>query len=389
MSGRLTLRNLRIWDGRANGYAPARTLHVFGDRIASIGEHAPATASSRDCNGLTAVPGLIDAHVHMCLDPEADPAPLVPPEPESLAKAMARRAKAMVRAGITTARDLGGGTWAELELRDRIVAGALIGPRLLCAGQPITSPRGHCHFWGGEATDLEEAERVLARQVARGADLIKIMATGGNMTPGSNPVAAQFSEPLVHTIVATARRYGRRVAAHCHGTAGIGIAARAPVTTVEHCSWRGDGGTGTDFDPEIASALAMHGVWVSPTLNSSWRRHIGTALGDRLRENFEKMRAAGVAMIASTDAGIPRVPHDDLARALPVFSRLAGLTPVETLRAATSDGAAALGLEARVGTLDKGYSADIVLVEGSPLDDLEALSRPVAVMARGVFVDIG
>jgi imidazolonepropionase-like amidohydrolase len=289
----------------------------------------------------------------------------------------------MVRAGITTARDLGGGEFGELELRDAINAGVHIGPRLLCAAQPITSPRGHCFFWGGEAATLAEAEMVLERQIARGADLIKVMATGGNMTPGSDPVAAQFDAETLAALVALARKHGRHVAAHCHGTAGIRNAVSAGVATIEHCSWRGVEGTGTDFDPELAAALATRGVFVSPTLNSGWRRHIGRDLEARLRANYAQMRSAGVRLIASTDAGIPGVVHTDLPSALATFSHFAGLTPVETLRAATSDCAEALGLGRTVGVLAPGFAADLLLVEGDPLTDLAVLTKPAAVFKDG------
>jgi imidazolonepropionase-like amidohydrolase len=324
--------------------------------------------------------------VHLSLDPHATAAPVQQAKDDALRAAMSARAAAMLRAGITTARDLGGGTFLELELRDRIHAGALQGPRLLCAGQPITSPRGHCWFWGGEAEDLSHAQTVLERQVARGVDLIKVMATGGNLTPGSNPVEAQFDATTLEAIVALAARHDRCVAAHCHGTAGIRHAAHARVTTIEHCSWRGTAGTATDFDPQAAETLAARGVWVSPTLNSGWRRYLGQELERRMRENYARMRSAGVRLIASTDAGIPQVPHTDLPHALPTFAHFAGLSPVETLRAATSDCAAALGMGASIGVLAPGYVADLVLVEGDPLADLDTLARPAAVIKGGTFV---
>ncbi|NIR98971.1 MAG: amidohydrolase family protein, partial [Gammaproteobacteria bacterium] len=176
----------------------------------------------------------MDAHVHMELNPEDRE----PPKQTDLGQRplMRERAAAMVSAGITTARDLGGGAWLELELRDRINAGEVPGPRLLCAGQPITSPGGHCHFWGGEAADMDAANTVLTRQVAHGVDLIKVMATGGRMTRGSTPLEPQFDLPTLAGIVAAAHDHQLPVAAHCHGTAGIELAAQAGVTTIEHCS---------------------------------------------------------------------------------------------------------------------------------------------------------
>lgn len=382
----LTLTHVRLWDGVAEEYLDADAIRIQDGRIAAIGERARGGGDTRDMSGLTVLPGLIDAHVHMCLDPE-----IRLPEDQSRAvdarAAMAERARRMVTAGITTARDLGGGEWLELELRDRIKSGELPGPRLLCSGQPVTSPRGHCHFWGGEASDLDAALAVIARQIEHGADLIKVMATGGNLTVGSNPVLAQFDLETLSAMVQEARRHGRSVAAHCHGTAGIRNASLAGVDTIEHCSWRGPEGTGTDFDPEAAARIAERGIWVSPTVNCGWKRFIGREdFEPKVTANFQRMREAGVSLIASTDAGIPNVHHHQLAAALPIFARFAGLSPVETLRAATSDAARALGLEAETGAIKPGLDADLLVVEGDPLADLDVLARPAAVFARGVAV---
>lgn len=380
----LKLEDLRIWDGVTDDYAPARSLAVGDGRFAP-----PGRGNAISCKGLTAVPGLIDAHVHMVLDPEIrDATAHGKLEPEAEIAAMAVRARAMVEAGITTARDLGGGRFLELELRDRIFRGELSGPRLVCAGQPVTSPAGHCHFWGGESADLDAALAVIARQAEQGVDLIKVMATGGSMTPGSRPRDSQFDAQTLAAIVADANSRGYDVAAHCHGTQGIGFAVAAGVATIEHCSWVSDAGWGAGYDPAIAVMLAKAGVWVSPTVNAGWARYLGR--GDdfetRVKGNFTAMREAGVRFIASTDAGIPNVRHPELAKALPVFANFAGLSPVQTLRAATSDCARAIGLGATTGSIAIGLAADMVLVEGDPLTDLSCLSRPVAVMARGEWV---
>jgi imidazolonepropionase-like amidohydrolase len=325
--------------------------------------------------------------VHMVLDPAVrDPLAQPRGHPEAELAAMAERAAAMVRAGITTARDLGGGDWLELALRDGIARGEYPGPRLLCAGQPVTSPRGHCHFWGGEAATLADAAAVIARQHEHAVDLIKVMASGGNLTAGSTPRLAQYDVPTLTGIVAEARRLGYPVAAHCHGTAGIRNAVEAGVATIEHCSWVGEAGWGTDYDAEVVRRMAAQGTVVSPTINAGWRRHVGSGSDHerRVRGNFAAMRAAGVSLIASTDAGIPNVAHADLANALPVFAHFAGFTPRETLIAATSAAAAAIGLGDVTGRLADGYAADVLFVDGDPLADLACLGAPVDVLARGV-----
>ena len=384
--------NLRMWDGLGATYrGDVDALRVEGDRIAWIGrtDEVRGDADARDMGGLTAVPGLIDAHVHMVLDPDVrDPLAQTAPDRAVRAAAMAQRAADMVRAGITTARDLGGGEWLELELRDRIARGEAVGPRLVCAGQPVTSPGGHCHFWGGTAADVDAAAAVIARQHERGVDLIKVMATGGTMTKGTTPRDAQFDRETLAAIVALARERGYAVAAHCHGTAGIRYAAAAGVATIEHCSWVGENGWGADYDAAVAAELAARGIWVSPTVNLGWKRHQGSGSDheQRLLANFAAMRAAGVKLTASTDAGIPNVRHADLAKTLPVFAHIAGFTNAEVLTSATADAARAIGLGTTTGRLARGYSADVLFVEGDPLADLGCLAAPAQVLARGVAV---
>ena len=385
---RVAYRNVRVWDGVAEGYADADAVVVEDGRIAAVGQwrEISARADGRDVGGLTVLPGLIDAHVHMTLDPALrTPAEQLRQPDEANAAAMTERARAMVRAGITTARDLGGGKWLELALRDRIDQGEAAGPRLLCAGQPVTSPAGHCHFWGGEAADAQSAAEVIERQARRGVDLIKIMATGGMLTPGTSPRKAQFDRAATAAIVSCAHERGFEVAAHCHGTEGIDYAAQAGVNTIEHCSWLGDDGRRSGYDPAVAACIARNGIWVSPTINVGWKRFIG---GDgkfeaNVRATFRAMRAAGVRLIASTDAGIPNVRHEDLPLALPVFAHFAELTPLQALRSATSDCARAIGLGGETGQVTAGMAADLLFVEGDPLADLATLAAPALVAARG------
>lgn len=378
--------NLNIWDGESTSVQQG-TLVVSDGMLVS--ESTDPNDQVRDMNGLFAIPGLIDAHVHMCLDPGLkDPLEQTTPGKEQVTEDIRKRALMMVRAGITTARDLGGGEYLELDVRDEIAAGKIPGPRLVCAGQPITSVGGHCHFWGGEATD-EEALAVLERQREKGVDLIKMMVTGGNITPGSRPVDSQFGDQTVTNVVALAKQYGYHVAAHCHGTDGIRQAASAGVTTVEHCSWVGESGWGKSFDPAVVSLMANNGVWVSPTINAGWKRFTQKDFTEMVQENYRNMKEAGIRLIASTDAGIPNVFHHDLPRALPVFAHFAGLSAVEVLRAATSDCAEAIGLGEITGRIRPGYSADFVLYEENPLINLDVLEKPIMVVSRGREIQPG
>lgn len=389
-----TLAGVRLW----NGLDPTPTrekvqVRLHAGRIVGIGRDPSLAADARvvDCGGAFALPGLIDAHVHMVLDPairSPDAQLRVPPALAS--RRMASRALAMVRSGITTARDLGGGHWRELALRDRIDRGELPGPRLLCAGQPVTRPDGHCHFWRGVAADVDGIRSVVRRQVSRGVDWVKVMATGGLMTRGSAAGDVQFGPEEIAIAVEEAARAGLRVAAHCHASAGIASAVSGGVHTVEHCSWSGPGGFGSAYDSKVAREMARRGVAISATVNEGWgRRFDAEGKPSRFAQDMQRCFVAaggeGVPLIASTDAGIPGVRHDRLAGALSAFARYADFTPVEALVSATSGSARALGLGDVTGRLEVGLSADVLLVPGDPCRDLAHLETPLLVAARGVL----
>lgn len=389
-----------VWSGLGELLDPLTSiLDVRGGRVAGVGSTAPE-AARRDARevialpGRTIVPGLIDAHVHL----ELDPALRTPAEqlevPIPLRRAaMARRAAEMLAAGITTARDCGGGFHGEHAVRDAIAAGRLRGPRLLCCGQPLTVPDGHCAFWGGAVTTRVEIDRMVALQVEAGSDWIKVMATGGVFTPGSRSRDAQFDLPRLLSIVEAARRDGRPVAAHCHGTEGIAHAVRAGVRTIEHASFAGPDGFGTAIDESLMREMAERELWVSPTVNRGWGRRIvdddgrETAFFGRMSRLLRTQRDHGIRFVASTDAGIPGVEHDRLVAGLQAFARFAGLRPLEVLQTATAEAALALGVDGETGALAPGRSADFLVLEGDPREDLSVLADPEYVVFRGEWLD--
>ncbi len=388
----------RIWRSDRDRLEPfSSALYVREGRIAAIGTAAETLGEGtprRRLPGRVLVPGLIDAHVHLELDPALrTPAEqLAVPEVERV-RAMADRATAMLAAGITTARDCGGGGFREHRLRDEIARGARSGPRLVCCGQPITTPDGHCAFWGGVVASERDVAPIVSRQLEAGSDWIKVMATGGVFTPGSRARDTQFDLPRLRAIVEAAGRAGRPVAAHCHGTEGIAMAARAGVRTIEHASFAGEGGFGTALDESLMRRLAASELWVSPTVNAGWGRRVRDEQGrptdffTRLSKTLRRQREHGIRFIASTDAGIPGVPHDAFVAGLEAFATFAGLRPVEVLRAATSEAADALGLSAETGRLAVGRSADFLVLDADPLEDLAALRDPEVVVMRGEWLD--
>ncbi len=374
-------------------------LDVRGGRIAAVGSRSSATlATDRGeaiaLPGRFVVPGLIDAHVHLELDPELrSPAAQLEVPIDRRRAAMARRAAEMLAAGITTARDCGGGFHGEHVVRDAIAAGRLRGPRLLCCGQPLTIPDGHCAFWGGAVTTRVEIDRMVALQVEAGSDWIKVMATGGVFTPGSRARDAQFDLPKLLSIVRAAHKEGRSVAAHCHGTEGIAHAVRAGVRTIEHASFAGPDGFGTAIDASLMREIAERELWVSPTVNAGWGRRIvdeegkETPFFGRMSRLLRTQRDHGIRFVASTDAGIPGVFHDRLVPGLQAFARFAGLRPIDVLQSATAEAALALGVEGETGALEVGRSADFLVLEHDPRQDLSALDDPEYVVFRGEWLD--
>lgn len=364
-------------------------------RFAETAEAAHAQAAAPiDLSGRVVVPGLIDAHVHLELDPmlRTPTEQLAVPRDERRA-AMARRAGQMLAAGITTTRDCGGGSHLEHALRGEIAAGMRPGPRILCCGRPITTPGGHCHFWGGEVADGEEIDAKVAAQIEAGSDWIKVMATGGVFTPGTRARDTQFDEAGLARVVRAAAAGGRSVAAHCHGSEGIAHAVRAGVRTIEHASFAGSDGFGTALDPDLMREMSERELWVSPTVNAGWGRRATDDRGAptdffrRLSACLRTQRAHGIRFIASTDAGIPGVAHHDLVAGLKAFAIFADLRPVDVLRAATSESARALGLEHETGRIAPGLSADFLVLRDDPLEDLAALEDPEWVVSRGVWLD--
>lgn len=227
---------------------------------------------------------------------------------------------------------------------------------------------------------------MVERQVKHGADWIKVMATGGIRTPGTDPGRSQFTGPELQAVVALASAHGRPVAAHAHGAGGIADAVRAGCRTIEHCSWIGPGWRWGCVDEAVVEEMARRRICVAPTAHANWARQpMGGSNYARMSAALTQLRQAGVQLLASSDAGaIPGLSHDALAGGVEVLASMAGMPAAEALRAATSRCAEAIGLGAECGRLARGLGADLLVVRGDPTSDLAALRRPPRlVVARG------
>jgi imidazolonepropionase-like amidohydrolase len=376
------IRAGRLIDG--TGAAVQRERALFIENGVIVGVEAagdpPADAEVVDLRTKTVLPGLIDAHVHIVFSHSAYPlGDLLAEDDQQLLLRGVAGARQALGAGITTVRDLGGRGGVTFRLRDAIAQQLIAGPRILAAGSPITITGGHCHFLGLEA-DGEAAVRAAARgQLKAGANCLKIMATGGRMTPGTNIGVAQYSVPEIRAAVEEAARAHVCVAAHALGTAGIRNATLAGVNTIEHCNWLGPDG-GIEFDESVAAKMAEQGTAVVATLVPLQRA--ATAVREGVMTCMRRMAALGVPFVAGTDAGVSHTPFDSLVGELEILVAEVGLTPLQAIQAATANAARAFKVDQTLGTLVSGQAADLIAVDGDPAVQIGDL-RPVRTVIKG------
>lgn len=376
----LVLEGGRVWDGTADR-TERRDVVTTDGRIAAAPEGGPERL---DVSGLTVIPGLIEAHAHLCFNARADWRQVYDADTSSsMLLRMAGYAQRMLRAGITTVRDLGAPTDLAVALRESARSGAIVAPDLLVAGAPVTPTAGHCWFMGGEADGVEGVRVAVRQRQKAGVDWIKVMASGGNMTPGTNPFAPQFTLEELRAIRDEAHRVGLRVTAHAHGVEGIRVAVEAGVDGLEHCSFQAPDGYAPD--DALIARIAADGILVSPTITGGLATAEGTPRWEARAEVVRRILEAGCRVVMSTDCGIPNTPHEGLAVSMDVLQRMTGAAPVEVLRLATSTSAVHLGLPDR-GVIAEGNRADLVVVEGDPTEDLGALRRVRAVVRGGELV---
>jgi imidazolonepropionase-like amidohydrolase len=347
---------------------------------------APDGCEVRYRPGTTLLPGLIDAHVHLCGDsgpraldqlPELDSA--------DLDGVIAAALRAQLSAGVTAVRDLGDRGFAVLDRR----GGA--GPTVVASGPPITSVQGHCWGMGGEASTVDGLRRAVRERAERGVDIVKIMASGGAMTPGSDVLACQFSLEELRAAVDEAHRLGLPITAHAHALPAVEQAVEAGVDGIEHCSCIVQGGF--HAPPELVGRIASAGIPVCPTLGTlpgAQPPPRVLAMMQRTGMTFEGRRVqvaglfrGGVTLVSGADAGInPGKPHGVLPEAVAELADC-GVPAATALASATSLAARACGLAGRTGRLAVGLDADLVLVDGDPLLDLTALRAVRTVVSRG------
>jgi imidazolonepropionase-like amidohydrolase len=396
----MLITNAVLWDGRGGQPQRGAALRIDGERIAWVGRasDAPKDADTIDAAGRWLLPGLIDLHVHLTVDPaQADFMRYIQTVPIPDQTLMgARNARLMLEAGFTTTRDLGAAGYANVALKRAIDAGYVPGPRLATCGEFLTVPGGH-----GDVAfrpDLgiaspnaiagpDDARRLVREQVKRGADWIKILATGGVMTGGTALGVSLWEDDELRAAVSVARRLGKPVAAHCHGADGMLAASEAGVATIEH---------GTMGDERAVDAMRRNGTVLVPTFSAA-AGVVREAKAGRLppavapqalaiehshARAFTLAREAGVRIASGSDTGVPGTAFGQNAGEL-AHLVAQGFTAQEALLAATRDAAAVLGWDDRLGTLEVGKLADLILVDGDPLQDVVVLQRGIQLVVKG------
>ena len=379
----------------------AQSVVVSEGRIVRVEDGYIQASEVIDLRSAFVMPGLIDMHVHIAS--QTSPQRFVRRftwEPGDAAYESVQYAERTLLAGFTTVRDLGTAHGLAQSMRDAINRGAIVGPRIFTAGKSLATTGGHADPTNGVrdalrgdpgpaegvVNSIADARKGVRARYKEGADLIKITATGGVLSEAKSGENPQFTVAEIEAIVATARDYGFKVAAHAHGAEGMRRAVVGGVDSIEHGSY---------MTPEVMRLMKKRGTYFVPTIVagmfvaekaeidgyfSNLVRPKAAAIGPQIRETFAKAYAAGVKIAFGTDTGVP--PHGDNWQEF-LHMVEAGMPAVEALQSATVAGSDLLGMRQELGSIRPGYHADIVAYPSSPLEDIEVMGRVGFVMMGG------
>jgi imidazolonepropionase-like amidohydrolase len=386
--GSVLITAKRLFDGLGDSIVEDPLIEVFDGRIVGVSQRRTRIDGSDliDLGDVTLLPGLIDVHQHLGFDAsDKAVARLVECDDATLLLRMRVAALRALAGGVTTIRDLGDRNYVSLTLRDWFRNGVEVGPEILAAGPPITVTRGHCWFLGGEADGADGIRQAVHERASRGVDVIKIMVTGGNMTPTVGPHQSQYTRAELMVAVTSAHELGLRIAAHAYGGQGIVDAMEAGVDSIEHCGFYT--ADGVEADPAVIAELGRRHTVVSVTTGEPPGMTVRSpALLKRrpaVKANYTALHRAGARIVCGTDGGVaPNKPHDVLRYGVSDFPSL-GLSNAEALRANTSVAAAVCGISERKGAITTNKDADIIAVPGDPLDDISRIEHVSAVFIAG------
>jgi imidazolonepropionase-like amidohydrolase len=353
---------------------------VDGERIKRVAKAAEFDGWSGhvvDTSRGTIVPGLIDCHVHLCLGGEPDPGTAADKlMPGQVTMRALERAQRSLAGGITALRDCGGKNYLEFPVRDACNGGSVLGPTIRASGKVICMTGGHGNRSGRIADGVDDVVKAVREQIHAGADLIKLMATGGVMTPGVNPEDAHYTFEEMAAGVGEARRFRKRSASHAQGSEGILNATRAGISSIEH---------GIFLIDECIEEMKLAGTYLVPTLAAVANIIAGKDKGipayavekslrvaERHTASIKAFYAAGGRIAMGTDAGTPFNLHGENALELRYMAGI-GIANADAIKFATVHGADLMGV-ADEGRIAEGHAADLLVVDGDPLQDIEAVA---------------
>ena len=392
------LRNGSIFNVETGAFE-RRDIGIDKERLAWLspaGMPAPAD-SVLDLSGAFLLPGLIDCHVHLVMpSEEPDPAAAAKRTDAAVALYAAHAARATLHGGTTTIRDCGGWNYVEMAVREAIAQGFAEGPRMFLAGRLLSITTGGMDCYPGMyeiADGIEAVRRAARKQLANGADFIKVMATGAILSPENEDARAiQYTPDEIKAAVGIAEDNYRPVAAHAHACQGIVNAVEAGASSIEH---------GSFADEAALQLMALRGVHLVPTCCAfaavTGDPEIAGSMPPHMRQRIDEARAIhdstirnayrlGVPIAMGTDAGTPGNHHGRNADECVLMVKEIGMTPADAIRTATINGARLLRQEANLGSLEAGKFADLIATRENPLDDITALTRLSLVMKGGSIV---
>ena len=403
------LKAARLIDTAAEAVQEQAAILLEGNTVRQIGTaetvHAPEGASVQeiDYGNATILPGLVDSHVHLngIGDGRAGDELVTLPD-EVLTVQSAQNARRHLYSGVTTLRDCGAKNSTTFMLRQAVDLGIVPAPRLMLAGRPVAIIGGHLSYFGTAATGVDECRAAVRQLIKEGADFIKITATGGS-TRTSHPLRPSFNVEELRAICEEAHRFGKHAAAHCASSQGMANSLDAGIDTIIHGVHKDPDGADT-YRPDITERIAEQGVFVNPTLGQGVARirmledmenltaeqqaelDAARRTSDARMDHFARMRDAGVVMAAGSDSAWSYYPMGDYQTDIEAHA-MAGMSNMEAIVSATRDAARSCCIDSLVGTLDPGKQADVLVVNGNPLDDLADLRQVADVFLAGNRID--
>lgn len=363
--------------------------------VAPAGEFAGFAGETIDTTGGTLMPGIIDCHVHLCLGGEGDPGTAADKlTPGQLTMRALDRAQSALAGGVTALRDCGGKDYLEFAVRDACNSGQQMGPSIRASGRVICMTGGHGNRSGRVADGIDDVVRAVREQIHAGSDLVKIMATGGVMTPGVDPEDAHYSAEEIAAGIHEAQRFHRRTASHAQGSEGILNAVRGGISSIEH---------GIFMTDECVQEMLERGTYLVPTVAAlknivdnrdngipAYAVEKAVRVAEAHKKSIQMFYTAGGKIAMGTDAGTPFNRHGENARELEYMVEF-GIDPLDSLRISTRNGADLADLPDQ-GRIAEGTAADFIVTNGNPVEDIAMAARKEnhrLVVKRGVPVGAG